>query len=92
MHGEETVHLEQRVAMLEKKYDLLAGEISDRIKGAAHDLREDDSFMRPAAERFTDHASEHLLTKAGRRVFLWLVAFVGGAALLWAGSTKFWAH
>jgi hypothetical protein len=62
-----------------------------QIVDAAHTLRADDKFMQPASAKFVDHASDHLLTKAGRRIFLWLATAALGALLLWAGSTRFWA-
>jgi hypothetical protein len=67
--------LEQRVEMLEKQFAALRGE----IKHVAHELTGDDHFMRPAAQKFGDHVTDHWFDKAARRL-LWLVLGIFGAA------------
>ena len=67
--------LEHRVEMLERQFAALRGE----IKHVAHELRDDDHFMGPAAQRFGDHVAGHWFDKAARRL-LWLVLGILGAA------------
>ena len=56
-------------------------EIRQQFKSVAHELRADDDFMRPAAQRFSDHVAAHWFDKAARRL-LWGVLGVFGAAAL----------
>jgi len=76
--------LAARVALLERQY----AEMRDEIKRAAHELSGDDGFMKPAAQRFGDHVSNHWFDKAARRL-LWLVLGIFGAAA--AGLAMFLA-
>ena len=81
--------LPARVALLERQLEQLRSEMDTRIIAAANRLREDDSFMKPAAQKFTDHAGNHLFDKAARRL-LWLVLGLFGTAAAafaaWLGS------
>ena len=79
--------LEARVAALERQLE----ELDDRIIAAAHKLRDDKGFIGPFWTGGADHMGEHVLTRAGRKIFLWVITGLAGWALLWAGSTKFWA-
>jgi len=67
--------LPARVEALEKQVAAMRSE----FKHAAHELREDDAFMRPAAQRFGDHIADHWFDKAARRL-LWVVLGIFGAA------------
>ena len=67
--------LAHRVEALERQFAAIRAE----IKHAAHELREDDGFMRPAAQEFGDHIAAHWFDKAARRL-LWAVLGIFGAA------------
>jgi len=79
--------LEARVAALERQLE----ELDDRIIAAAHKLRDDSGFIGPFWRGGADHMGDHMLTRAGRKIFLWVLTGLAGWLLLWAGSTKFWA-
>lgn len=64
-----------RVEALERQFAAIRGE----IKHAAHELSGDDQFMRPAAQKLSDHAVDHWFDKAARRL-LWVVLGIFGAA------------
>jgi len=67
--------LSSRVEAIERQM----AEIRAQFKSAAHELRADDDFMRPAAQRLSDHAAAHIFDKAARRL-LWAVLGIFGAA------------
>lgn len=67
--------LRQRVAVLEAA----CSEMRREFKAAAHELRDDEGFMRPAAQRLSDHAVSHWFDKAARKL-LWFVLGVLGTA------------
>jgi len=70
-----TDDLVARVEALERQFAAIRGE----IKHAAHELSDDDQFMKPAAQRLSDHAMSHWFDKAARRL-LWVVLGIFGAA------------
>lgn len=67
--------LKRRVAALESA----CVEMREQFKLAAHELREDEDFMRPAAQSLSDHAVSHWFDKAARKL-LWFVLGVLGTA------------
>ena len=79
-----------RVAALERQLEILRDEMDDRIVAAAHRLRDDQGFIGPFWVGGTKHIGDHMVTVAGRKVFLWILTGVAGALLMWAGSTRFW--
>ena len=79
--------IEERLSTLEQ-HAVLREELRGEIKRAAHELSGDDGFMKPAAQRFGDHVSNHWFDKAARRL-LWLVLGIFGAAA--AGLAMFLA-
>ena len=83
--------LEHRVETLEREIEQLRDELDERIVVAAHRLRDDSGFIIPFWKNGAGHMGEHLITMAGRKVFLWIVTGLLGALLMWAGSTRFWA-
>jgi hypothetical protein len=76
--------LAERVAALERQM----AAIRQEVKHAANELSNDDGFMRPAAQRLSDHAANHMFDKAARRL-LWLLLGIFGAAA--AGLAMFLA-
>ena len=83
--------LERRVESLEREIEQLRDELDERIVVAAHRLRDDQGFIGPFWRTGAGHMGEHLITVAGRKVFLWIATGLLGALLMWAGSTRFWA-
>jgi hypothetical protein len=82
--------LESRVAALEQQLKSLREEMDERIVLAAHRLRDDSGFITPFWQKGAEHMGEHAITRAGRKVFLWLCTGIIGALLMYAGSTRFW--
>ena len=82
--------LAARVAALERQLEILRDEMDERIVAAAHRLRDDKSFIGPFWTGGVDHVGDDIVTRAGRKVFLWIVTGIAGALLMWAGSTRFW--
>jgi len=70
-----TDEIQARLSALERQM----AEIRTQFKSVAHELREDDGFMRPAAQKFGDHIADHWFDKAARRL-LWAVLGIFGAA------------
>jgi hypothetical protein len=83
--------LADRVASLEKQISTLRAELQGQIVDAAHKLRDDSGFIGPFWRQGAEHMGEHVVTRAGRKVFLWLATGGAAALLMWAGSTRFWA-
>lgn len=83
--------LQARVESLEARLDAILNELDERIIMAAHTLRDNQDFIGPFWRGGVDHMGDHMLTRAGRRIVLWLLTAGIGALLLWAGSTRFWA-
>ena len=71
--------LEQRVELLERQIEELRRSWRSEMKLVAHELRADSDFMKPASEKFVDHAGSHLFDKAARRL-LWVVLGIFGSA------------
>ena len=82
--------LANRVAALEEQVRTLRSEVRGQIVEAAHNLRDDDEFVGPFWRKGADHMGDHIVTRAGRKIFLWIITGVIGALLMWAGSTRFW--
>ena len=82
--------LAARVAALERQLETLRAELDERIVAAAHRLRDDSGFIGPFWRTGAGHMGDHMITVAGRKVFLWIITGVAGALLMWAGSTRFW--
>jgi hypothetical protein len=82
--------LAARVAALERRLDDIRNELQEQIVTAAHKLRDDSGFIGPFWRSGAEHMGEHVVTRAGRKVFLWLATGGAAALLMWAGSTRFW--
>lgn len=66
--------------------------MQDEIIAVAHKLRADDNFMKPTAEKFTDHASSHVYDKVARRLLAMLIGIFAAAAIglgAWLGGRGF---
>lgn len=72
--------LSARVAALERQLAQLRDELHDQIVGAAHALRKDDEFMKPASQRFTDHAGRHMFDKVARKLLILVIGALAAAA------------
>lgn len=83
--------LADRVAALERQLDVLREELQAQIVDAAHRLRDDQAFIGPFWRKGAEHMVEHGIDRAGRKIFLWIATGIGGAVLMWAGSTRFWS-
>ena len=70
-----TEELEARVEALERQF----AAIKQEVKHAAHELSDDDRFMKPASQRFAGHMAAHWFDIAARRL-LWVVLGIFGAA------------
>jgi hypothetical protein len=77
--------IEQRLDALERTA-VRRTELRDEIKRAAQELRDDSDFSRPYWQIGADTATEHLVTRASRKLLIWVVGAIGAAALLWLGS------
>jgi len=64
-----------RVEALERQ----CADIRAEFRAVAHELRQDDEFMRPASQKFAGHVASHWFDIAARRL-LWVVLGVFGAA------------
>jgi hypothetical protein len=80
LEGEEA-QLEIRVRALEAAVAALR----QQIKIAAHELRDDHTFMQPLGAKLVDHGTEHLLSKAGVALIKWLGIICIGIVLFLAG-------
>lgn len=77
--------IEDRLSTLEQ-HAVLRDELRAEIKRAAHELRDDSDFSVPYWQRGADTATEHLLTRAGRKMLIYILGACGAALLLWVGS------
>ena len=72
--------LEDRVAALEARTEALLTEMRAEIEAVAHKLRADDEFMRPASQKFTDHAGAHVFNQAARKLLILVIGVLAAAA------------
>jgi len=77
--------IEERLSTLEQ-HAVLREELRGEIKRAAHELRDDSDFSRPYWQGGADTATEHLITRAGRKVLIYIAGACAAAFLLWIGS------
>lgn len=83
--------LRARVEALEELVATMRDEMDERIIVAAHKLRDSKDFIEPFWQKGAGHMGDHMLTVAGRKIFIWIATGIIGALLMWAGSTRFWA-
>jgi hypothetical protein len=77
--------IEARLAWLEQ-HAVRRAELREEIKKAAHELRDDSDFSRPYWTSGADTATDHLFTKASRKVLIYIAGAAAAAFLLWLGS------
>jgi hypothetical protein len=80
--ADDGAELEARVRALEAT----VAKLREEIKTAAHELRDDSSFMRPLSERIVDHGSDHLLGRAGKALLKWIGVIGVGIIIFLAGK------
>jgi hypothetical protein len=76
----------ERVDALEAQVSALRDEMRAEIKRAAHELRDDSDFAGPYWRSGADHVTEHLTTKAARKLLMYVIGAIATGLLLWAGS------
>ena len=77
--------LEARVSTLEQ-HVVLRSELRAEIMRAAHELRDDSQFSHPYWQKGFDVMADHGLTRAGRKILIYVVGACAAALLLWVGS------
>ena len=65
----------------------LRAEFREEMHATAHELRDSDTFMGPLWIKGTDKVFDHILTKLGRKLLLYVFGAVTTVFLIWLGST-----
>lgn len=78
-------NIEERLSTLEQ-HAVLREELRSEIKRAAHELRDDSDFSQPYWAKGLDIMTEHGLTRAGRKILIYVAGAAAAAFLLWVGS------